>query len=125
MRIWDLEPGGLCRVHLLGEHRELHALWTILTEEKTGYRNHPETKRWVGKLKALYKKHEALVAEMEKRGYKHKSPLDEKLAIGSETQTTFVNTLEEQKEILKQKHCSCQLTLIATSKVEQARHLVA
>lgn len=27
MRIWDLSPKRLCRNHLLGEHRELHAIW--------------------------------------------------------------------------------------------------
>ena len=76
MRIWDLEPACLCRSHLLGEHRELHAVWAILTQDKRGYRHHPETRRWEGKLAALYRRHEALVAEMTRRGYRHASPLD-------------------------------------------------
>ena len=42
MRIWDVPPECLCRQHLLGEHRELHAIWTILTTGKTGYTRHPE-----------------------------------------------------------------------------------
>ena len=67
MRIWDLEPACLCRSHLLGEHRELHAVWSILTQDKRGYRAHPETRRWEGKLAALYRRHEALVAEMTQR----------------------------------------------------------
>ncbi len=54
MRIWDLEPERLCRQHLLGEHRELHALWVILTQDKQGFSRHPETLRWRGKLQALY-----------------------------------------------------------------------
>ncbi len=33
MRIWDIPPKLLCRNHLLGEHRELHAIWSILTQE--------------------------------------------------------------------------------------------
>jgi hypothetical protein len=33
MRIWDIEPRKLCRNHLLGEHRELHA---------RGYRHYSE-----------------------------------------------------------------------------------
>lgn len=107
MRIWDLPPSYLCRKHLLGEHRELHALFTILTQNKKGYRAHPETKRWVGKEKALYLRHRDLVSEMEKRGYVHKSELDPKLATGSSRQNTFVNTLSEQKEILKNKGCDC------------------
>jgi hypothetical protein len=30
-RIWDADPALLCDRHLLGEHRELHAIWSILT----------------------------------------------------------------------------------------------
>ena len=36
MRIWDLKPEILCDKHLLGEHRELHAIWSVLTLNKTG-----------------------------------------------------------------------------------------
>ena len=67
MRIWDLPPENLCRKHLLGEHRELHAIWSIITNNKIGYSKHPETIRWKGKLKALYNRHEKQVAEMKKK----------------------------------------------------------
>jgi hypothetical protein len=60
MRIWDISPELLCRNHLLGEHRELHAMWTIITENKKGHSKHPETLRWNGKLKAMYFRHELL-----------------------------------------------------------------
>jgi hypothetical protein len=43
MRIWDISPKRLCRNHLLGEHRELHAVWSVLTKGKKGYARHPET----------------------------------------------------------------------------------
>ncbi len=109
MRIWDIEPEKLCRQHLLGEHRELHATWSILTNDKKGYRGHPEVKRWVGKLKALYKRHESLVEEMLKRGYNHKSPLDEKLAVGKDTQDEYVDTIPQQVKILKDKGCDCRV----------------
>jgi hypothetical protein len=109
MRIWDIPPGQLCQKHLLGEHRELHAIWTILTTDKKGYRNHPETKRWIGKLKALYNRHEELVQEMERRGYVHKSPLDKTLATGSRLQDVFINTIDEQKIILQNKPCICPI----------------
>ncbi len=107
MRIWDIQPYHLCRKHLLGEHRELHAIWTILTTNKTGYRHHPETKRWVGKLAALYARHEALVLEMDKRTYRHHSELNRSLAIGKRTQETYIHTPGEQRQILKDKHCMC------------------
>jgi len=107
MRIWDIKPACLCRQHLLGEHRELHAIWTILIENKKGYSKHPETLRWKGKLKALYLRHGQLVAEMKKRGYKHNSDLDKKYAKGKIIQDYFLDKPKKQKELLKNKPCPC------------------
>jgi hypothetical protein len=77
MRIWHpIPPFCLDDRRLLGEHNELHCIWTVLTEGRKGYRNHPETKRWEGHLPALARRHEMLVAEMRRRGWTgHKSPL--------------------------------------------------
>ena len=110
MRIWDLPPADLCRQHLLGEHRELHALWQILTLNKTGYARHPETLRWRGKLGALYRRHEALVTEMARRGYQHASPLDPALATGATVQTEYVDDPVRQRELLRAKGCACLVT---------------
>jgi pyrimidine dimer DNA glycosylase len=107
VRIWDIEPGHLCQKHLLGEHRELHGLWNILTLNKRGYRKHPETIRWEGKLAALYARHEALVAEMSRRGYRHNSPLDKSLATGASIQNDFVDTPAAQRMLLRAKGCGC------------------
>ncbi len=109
MRVWDVSPSLLCRQHLLGEHRELHGLWNILTKHggTGGYSNHPETKRWVGKLKALYLRHEVLVTEMTKRGYNHKTPLDKRLATGKAKQDVFIDSLSQQKKLLREKPCDC------------------
>lgn len=107
MRIWDVEPEILCRKHLLGEHRELHGLWNILTMQKKGYSYHPETQRWIGKEKALYNRHEFLVKEMTKRGYTHLSPLRSDLAKGSEIQNIFIHSIEDQRKLLQEKHCEC------------------
>ena len=74
-----------------------------------GYSKHPETLRWVGKTRALYDRHEALVKEFAKRGYNHHTPLDKKLAKGSANQKDFINTIKEQKIILKDKPCECFL----------------
>jgi len=109
MRIWDIEPSKLCREHLLGEHRELHAIWSILTKDKRGYSQHPETKRWKGKLAALYKRHQELALEMQKRGYNHNSDLDKSLARGGTVQKDYVNSYKEQIEILRKKKCSCDV----------------
>lgn len=107
MRIWDVPPPILCRQHLLGEHRELHALWTILSQGKSGYLRHPETRRWQGKLAALYARHELLVSEMDRRGYRHNSPLDPALATGESEQRDFVDLPERQLELLAAKKCGC------------------
>lgn len=109
MRIWDIPPDRLCRNHLLGEHNELHAMWNILTQGKTGYANHPETKRWRGKLKALFRVHEEIAQEMLARGYKHNSPLDKRLAKGSGVQASFVDPVNVQVESLLRKGCSCDV----------------
>jgi hypothetical protein len=111
MRVWDIHPKHLCRKHLLAEHRELHGLWNILTKHggKGGYSRHPETLRWVGKKRALYMRHEALINEFINRGYSHHTPLEKKLATGSTIQGIFINTVREQKVILKKKPCDCLL----------------
>ncbi|MFA5126551.1 MAG: pyrimidine dimer DNA glycosylase/endonuclease V [Patescibacteria group bacterium] len=117
MRVWDIHPKQLCRKHLLAEHRELHGLWNILTKHKGrgGYSRHPETLRWVGKNKALYQRHKALVTEFKRRGYQHLSPLDKRLATGSGGQKVFLNTIAEQKQILKKKPCDCLLDFPKTN----------
>jgi hypothetical protein len=107
VRIWDLDPAVLCDRHLLGEHRELHAVWAILTTGKRGYSRHPETLRWRGRLAALHARHEAQVAEMRRRGFRHASPLDCRLATGAARQTELVGPVEAQLERLASRGCGC------------------
>jgi len=109
MRIWDVEPTSLCRKHLTGEHRELHGLWNIITQGKRGYANHPERLRWQDRLAALYLRHEALAAEMMRRGWQHRTRLDRALATGCEIQNRYVDPPEEQYRLLRGKPCDCLL----------------
>jgi len=109
VRIWDVDPARLCRRHLLGEHRELHAVWAVLTGGRRGYRHHPETRRWEGRLAALARRHDALVLEMARRGFAHRSPLDSRLATGEACQTVFVDPPEAQLVLLAAKPCPCLL----------------
>ena len=109
MRIWDVPAALLCRQHLLGEHRELHGLWNILVKNRRGYSRHPETLRWVGRLAALHARHEALVAEMARRGYRHATPLAASAATGDATQTRFVDSPARQLALLAAKPCDCPL----------------
>lgn len=107
MRIWDLEPRLLCDRHLLGEHRELHAVWSVLTNDRRGYSRHPETLRWRGRLAALYRRHESEVAEMQRRGFRHHSPLDRRLAVGEREQSVVLDPIEDQRARLASRACDC------------------
>jgi len=107
VRIWDLDTAVLCDRHLLGEHRELHAIWSILTTDKWGYAHHPETLRWRGRLAALYARHEEQVQEMGRRGFRHLSPLDARLATGAKRQTELVDSLKAQRTRLSEHACGC------------------
>jgi len=75
MRIWDISPGYLNDRSLLGEHRELHGIVSILVNKKKGYANHPETLRWVGYEWALFQRHQLLREEMIVRGFNERSPV--------------------------------------------------
>lgn len=75
MRVWDYHPRLLCNKHLIAQHNEIHAIHSIITNGLDGFSNHPEVKRWVGKLGALYRTHERTTAEMLVRGYNHNSEL--------------------------------------------------
>jgi len=54
---------------------EIHAVYSVLKNGLQGYSAHPEVIRWKGKLDALGLRHDLVAAEMEIRGYEHKSPL--------------------------------------------------
>lgn len=103
MRIWDIDSGYLNRQSLLGEHRELHGIASIIDNNKKGYSKHPETLRWVGFGWALRKRHELLAAEMDLRGYAEKSPLVTNENSGL-WPARYINSPSEQYDILKVKY---------------------
>lgn len=111
MRIWDIPCENLCDKHLLGEHLELHCIWTFITTDKGGgYKKHPETLRWVGKLEALLLRHAEQCVEMSARGWNHHSLLNiSGIKLGSPHQDEFLQTLEEQIAHLKTKNCKCKI----------------
>ena len=111
MRIWDLSPEDLCRQHLLGEHRELHAIWVIITQSKPGYAHHPEVARWRGRLRALYIRHQCLVKEFHRRGYEHHSPLPQNMATGLAGQDTLIDSIDRQRDLLRAKGCDCRVEI--------------
>lgn len=103
MRIWDIDPGYLNRQSLLGEHRELHGIVSIIVNGKKGYARHPETLRWVGHGWALKQRHSQLVCEMTLRGFTHQSPVVTR-SKKYKWPTTFIDTPDRQLQILKAKY---------------------
>ncbi len=75
VRIWCVPVSELDRQHLLGEHAELHCIVGALLGKYKAYRNHPQTLRFNGRLEELYFRHGEQVLEMQRRGYRHESPL--------------------------------------------------
>ncbi len=103
MRIWDLSAGYLNRQSLLGEHRELHGMYSILTNGKLGYARHPETLRWTHALSGLAVRHRQLAAEMRLRGYTDRTPLRCAPSRARWPQS-FVTDPAEQITLLRQKY---------------------
>lgn len=111
MRIWheSLIP-KLCQKHLCAMWREGLGAYKIITENKTGYRNHPAVKEFENHRNLLWERLMLVRREMLTRGYNPK-PLPDFLAI----QDIFPpkeykewQTLEEQIEVLKSKNCNCK-----------------
>lgn len=71
-RMWMVNPKVLCRQHLLGEHKELHQLVGSLRKGKS-INGHVE--KGQVEIHNIKKRHEALVKELLRRGYKHQSTL--------------------------------------------------
>ena len=70
-----VNPKIMCRQHLLGEHVEIHMFAGTLSRGKTvkGY-----LEKGLLEVHSLYSRHEELVREMKRRGYKHCSAMDAK-----------------------------------------------
>jgi hypothetical protein len=103
MRIWDLNPGYLDRQRLLGEHRELHGIVSVLVNGKKGYSRHPETLRWKGYGWALKVRHQLLATEMALRGYREQTPVNTR-AKKDEWPEDYIDTPFAQLRLLREKY---------------------
>lgn len=76
MRMWIVNPSAMCRNHLLGEHLEIHMfVGAILNGQLESGRLKGFINNGLLEVDKLKSRHELLVKEMARRGYKHKSPL--------------------------------------------------
>lgn len=110
MRIWDqVPPTDLCDQHLLAQWREGLGLWSILTDPtKTGYRNHPETKRWSGHLSSLATVLVETSFAMLVRGWNPK-PVPERAVEESFTSLHCPDPWDDQLAALRAKGCACKV----------------
>jgi len=71
MRMWMVDPRIMCTRHLVAEHLETHMIAGSVKKGKNlqGFFDKGEIC-----LDKLQERHDVLVAEMESRGMKHKSP---------------------------------------------------
>jgi hypothetical protein len=71
MRMWMIPPKYMCRVHLLGEHNEIHKFRHVFEK---GYNIYNRILKKQIEPKSMEKRHNQLVKEMINRNYIHKSP---------------------------------------------------
>lgn len=73
MRMWGADPEHMCRQHLLGEHLEMHMFAATIN-------NKGKIKGYVDNnlvdVKEIKSRHDAIAAEMSRRGYKHNTPME-------------------------------------------------
>jgi hypothetical protein len=87
--------------------REGLGLYSILTNNKSGYENHPQTKEFRGNIAELSNRLLMVRNEMLKRGYNPKE-VNFKFP---ESGNGYIRwqSLEDQVEILKEKGCECNI----------------
>ena len=88
--MWMVSPKKLCKQHLLGEHFEIHC--AVGNLKHTGNWTRGLTKKGFLVPKNFKKRHQQLVDEMIRRGYKHNSPL--------KTNTKLVGKVNTGKSII-------------------------
>jgi hypothetical protein len=89
--MWCVDTTQMCRKHLLGEHVELHMLVGSILKGRNldGFveNNLIDTKQ-------IIKRHHELVAEMFRRGFKHKSELKQFVNINQGSVDSKANKIE-------------------------------
>lgn len=98
MRMWMINPAWMCRKHLLGEHVELHMFVGTVNKgiSVDGYLS--------GNLMepaSMASRHAELVAEMERRGYTHRSPLPASIPLPEKDAGTRVDTAASTAELFR------------------------
>ncbi len=100
--MWMMDPRGMCRKHLLGEHVECHMIAGSLIKRK-------QLDGFVDKncleIKSLGSRHRALSQEMVRRGYNHASPMPEWIRF--EASEKVLSSRVDRPAALKELHGRC------------------
>ena len=91
-----VNPRIMCRQHLLGEHAEIHMFIGTISRGKSvkGY-----LEKGLLEVHNLYSRHEELVEEMKRRGYHHRSDVEEKWRIAEKL--GFIDRKKSFEELVK------------------------
>ena len=112
MRMWLVDPRLMCSQHLLGEHVELHMLVGSLNRGKNiaGF-----LRDGLVELRSIRRRHEELVVEMQRRGFRHQSPLPafDRRRAGS------VDPVANLKELARRCH-DCRALIVSTRQTKKA-----
>jgi len=107
MRIWDekLIP-YLCDIHLRSMWHEGWTIYSVITNNLKGWRNHPQTLVFENCPEKLWHILYLVRKEMLSRGF---NPMKMKKRVCYGGNVEEWQTLEEQIEILKSKKCKCKI----------------
>ncbi len=107
MRMWMVDPKLMCRKHLLGEHVEIHMFVSTILSGKSikGY-----IKNNLIEPSKILERHEELVEEMKRRGYKHNSPLNDNVMeqIKNKLSESDYNTIIDKESSLLELKSRCK-----------------
>jgi len=106
-----VNPRVMCRQHLLGEHAEIHMFIGAISRGKSvkGY-----LEKGLLEVHNLYSRHEELVEEMKRRGYSHRSDVEEKWRTAEKL--GFIDRKKSLEELAKRcPRCKCRILKIETS----------
>jgi uncharacterized protein (TIGR02328 family) len=110
MRIWHEKLiSKLCRQHLLAVWREGLGCYSIIINNKKGYRNHPATQEFIKAPDMLWVRLRRIREEMLRRGYHPKEVPEPTYKLPEELPVKPWQTLEEQTAVLKAKGCKCKI----------------
>ena len=94
MRQWNIDPKFLCRKHLLGEHVEGH-MFIGCIKKGTSLKGYID--KGLVEIHNIKSRHDELSIEMKKRGYNHKTPMEE----FEYKEIGYVNSNENLKELYR------------------------